>query len=428
MCAIAGVLSDHPNIDLVNIMNMNNTLIHRGPDGYGYLCTNSVLNQTCTNQVQVISYGDFSFALAHRRLAIHDLSPAGHQPMSYLQRYWIVFNGEIYNFIELKAELEAKGYAFLSHTDTEVIMAAYDCWGTECLKKFNGMWAFVLIDTFENKIFISRDRFGVKPLYYCIGDGFFAFASEIKGLLAYPGVTKEPNLMWIKTYLEDEPKEHIKETAFKDIFRFDFSSYFEGSISELIRFDSHAIKKFWIGNPNSSNEFFDKKKLDEYASQYSELLEDAVKLRLRSDVKVGSALSGGLDSSTIVSLVNKLHKEQGISDKQETFSSVYKTPGTESCDESIFINEVADVLQVKSNQIEPIVSDIPTEHRKMIYHLETPPENTLMSSWYTFKFINYDCLFQLCASSSPVDSGSGQRKFYCDARSAESRQEYSPQA
>lgn len=187
------------------------------------------------------------------------------------------------------------------------------------------------------------------------------------------------------SYVQNGAKEYIKETAFENIFRFDFSSYFEGSLEDI--FENFEQNKFWEIKPNLSHEKFDEEKAKEYAKQYYELLEDAVRIRLRADVKVGSALSGGLDSSSIVYLVNKLLKEQGKEELQETFSSVYKSDGTQECDESYFIDIMALKLGVHSNQIEPKEDEIPSQIEKMIWHLENPPDNSLMSSWHTFKLV-----------------------------------------
>src|SRR3989338_6609119 len=194
MCGIVGVISSQP-VDMVLVKQMNDKLIHRGPDGYGYLCSREAVNVEAVDQVVKLSQPhDIHFAFAHRRLAIHDLSQAGHQPMSYLDKYWLTFNGEIYNFIELRTELEENGYTFCSRTDSEVILAAYDLWGVNCLNKFNGDWALALLDTTNRSILISRDRFGVKPLYYFSAPGLFLFASEIKAILEHPAVHREPNL------------------------------------------------------------------------------------------------------------------------------------------------------------------------------------------------------------------------------------------
>ncbi|MFY9080257.1 asparagine synthase (glutamine-hydrolyzing) [Aliarcobacter cryaerophilus] len=365
MCGISGIISKK-RIEKDIIEPMTDTIIHRGPDGFGYY------------------YGE-KFVFGHRRLSIVDLSDAGHQPMQYLNRYVITFNGEVYNHLELRIELEKNGYLFQSHTDTEVIMASYDFWGVDCLNKFNGMWVFVIHDRLKDKYFMSRDRFGKKPFYYYKDQEKFIFGSEIKVILAHPDVESKPNLKFLDSYVQNGAKEYIKETAFENIFRFDFSSYFEGSLEDI--FENFNQNKFWEIKPNLSHEKFDKEKAKEYAKQYYELLEDAVRIRLRADVKVGSALSGGLDSSSIVYLVNKLLKEQGKEELQETFSSVYKSDGTQECDESYFIDIMALKLGVHSNQIEPKEDEIPSQIEKMIWHLENPPDNSLMSSWHTFKLV-----------------------------------------
>jgi len=366
MCGIVGIISKN-KIDKNIIEPMTDTITHRGPDGFGYY------------------YGE-KYAFGHRRLSIVDLSEAGHQPMQYLDdRYTITYNGEVYNHTELRVELETKGYKFKSHTDTEVIMASYDAWGVECLNKFNGMWAFVIHDKQKDKYFISRDRFGKKPFYYYTNEDSFIFASEIKAILAHPDVEATPNIEFLQNYINNGCKEYIKETAFEGVFRFDFSSYFEGSLEDLL--SEFTQKKFWELKPNLSHEKFDESKVKEYAQKYYELLEDAVRIRLRADVKVGSALSGGLDSSSIVYLVNKLLKEQGKEELQETFSSVYKSDGTQDCDESYFIDMMAKKLGVHSNQIEPKEQNVPKEHEEVIRSMENPPESTCMSGWHTFKLV-----------------------------------------
>jgi asparagine synthase (glutamine-hydrolysing) len=367
MCGIVGIVSNK-EINADNLKAMSDTMVHRGPDGDG------------------LYIGD-RLGLAHRRLAIFDLSDAGKQPMEYLDRYVITYNGEIYNHPELRSELEEKGYGFRSHTDTEVIMAAYDYWGTDCFNKFNGMWAFCIYDRKEDRFVLSRDRFGIKPFYFwCDGESFL-FASEIKALLAYDEFGKpKPNLEYLSSYLSEGTNEQRPETAFEGVYKFSFSSFVVCTREELVegRFQE---KCYWDLNPNISTEGFDQNALERYTSGYRELLKDAVRLRLRSDVKVGSALSGGIDSSSIVSLVNEIQDAEGRKGMQETFSSVYKSPGTTACDESEYIDELAQHLGVHSNQIEPQEADIPAEHAKMIYHLETPPTGTLMSSWHTFKLV-----------------------------------------
>ncbi|WP_323592757.1 asparagine synthase (glutamine-hydrolyzing) [Aliarcobacter butzleri] len=366
MCGITGIIKKELN-QKNDIKKMTEIIKHRGPDGYGYY------------------YGE-NFVFGHRRLSIVDLSSAGHQPMKYLEKYVITFNGEIYNYLELRKTLEELGYKFKTDTDTEVIMASYDYWGKDCLNKFNGMWSFVIYNS-ENKVFfISRDRFGKKPLFFYKIDDSFIFASEIKSILQNSEVLIKKNKVFLQNYINTICKEYTKETAFENIYRFEPASYFEGTIDDLIC--NFNQKKFWRITPNLSNEKFDEVKAKEFSQKYYELLEDAVRIRLRADVKVGSALSGGLDSSSIVFLVNKLLREEKKEELQETFSSVYKSKGTEECDESVFINIMADKLKVNSNQIEPVEEDIPNEYEKMIWHLENPPQNSLMSSWHTYKLVS----------------------------------------
>ncbi len=381
MCGIVGIISKQAISPSV-IQSMNNTLIHRGPDDEGYLLGGTHESEITLSKCDLID-SPIPFAFGHRRLAILDLSEHGHQPMCYRGRYWIVYNGEVYNHVELRKELEALGYTFRSQTDTEVIMASYDAWGVDCLNRFNGMWAFVLYDCETEELFISRDRFGIKPLYYYQDDQHFIFGSEIKALLKHPAVTKEPNIEYCKLFLKEGSKDHLRETAFKDIYRFECANFLKCKVEEI--FQPLKETTFWSIQPNLSNEPYDEAKASEYAERYLNLLADAVRLRLRADVKVGSALSGGLDSSSVVYLVNQQLKAVGCEDKQETFSSVYRTPGSEYCDESHYIDEVARFLDVRSNKIEPRVEDIIEEHRKFVYYLDTPATNTLMSSWHTYK-------------------------------------------
>jgi asparagine synthase (glutamine-hydrolysing) len=368
MCGISGFINIsyiHQPIEVIG--RMNAALSHRGPDGEGVYLGNG-------------------FVFGHRRLSIVDLSIAGHQPMHYLNRYTITFNGEIYNYKELRQELEDNGYIFSSQTDTEVIMAAYHKWGEACLIRFNGMWAFVIYDSDTQKFFISRDRFGKKPLYYYQSDRSFIFASDIKAIFEHPEAKKAPNLKYLRRYFEIGPREYLKETAFENIFRFPNASYLIATRKELI--GDIKAKEFWVLKPNLSKEKFCAEKANHLAEQYYKLLSDSVRMRLRADVKIGSALSGGLDSSSIVFLVNQHLKELGKTELQETFSSVYKTKGTEDCDESSFINLLADYLQVNTNQIEPKEADIPEEHSKLIKHMENPPDSSCMSGWHTFKKVS----------------------------------------
>jgi asparagine synthase (glutamine-hydrolysing) len=179
MCGITGLWKwNNGPITEDEITSFTYSLRHRGPDGQGIY----------------IDPADCSLALGHRRLAILDLSPTGRQPMSYAnERYWLIYNGEVYNFVELRRELEALGCQFVSQSDSEIILAAYHQWGPACQQKFNGMWAFAIWDRQERRLFLSRDRFGIKPLYYLIQGSLFAFASEYKAFLALPEFAPQLN-------------------------------------------------------------------------------------------------------------------------------------------------------------------------------------------------------------------------------------------
>lgn len=405
MCGIAGIinLNGKETRQSEDIQMMTDEIKHRGPDDEGFLLFNKtgchIFSGDCTSKAAMENPTPLfypkkhinnakniksSIALGYRRLAIIDLTINGHQPMSFLNRYWIIFNGEIYNYIELKTGLQQEGYTFHSRTDTEVIMASYHRWGRECLHKFNGMWAFAIFDRKENKIFISRDRFGIKPLVYYKDHEKIIFSSEVKAILKHPGVRTGPNMNYISDFLKMGPQEQIKETAFENIYRFNPASYLE------IHLDKQALKnfnekKFWEKTPNLKKEKFDEEIAKKNANKYYELLYDSVKLRLRADVKVGSAFSGGLDSSSIVYLIYRQLKEKGTVEQQETFSTVYKSPGTADCDESHFIDEFCNQFNIKSFQIEPREETIMKEYKRMIFAMDNPQESSLMSYMFTYK-------------------------------------------
>jgi asparagine synthase (glutamine-hydrolysing) len=232
MCGITGVIECSGYRAGQTIEAMTNSLIHRGPDDEGYLLANlrsehwiACGGQDTTKTLRLPSIKEYrnssyNVALGHRRLAILDLSPAGHGPMGYKGgRVWITYNGEVYNYLELREELKRKGYSFETNTDTEVILAAYNEWGTDCLKHFNGMWAFALLDLEAKKIFCSRDRAGVKPFYYFYDGKRLCFASEIKALLTMEYVKAEPNDQMVADYLFSGVLDHTQETFFKDIYQ-----------------------------------------------------------------------------------------------------------------------------------------------------------------------------------------------------------------
>ena len=326
MCGIAGIVSfQHGKINLPTVIKkMTDTIHHRGPDGEGFLF--------CSEHIAIAAFGDntptsvinshhpyspqkniqeiennFSLAFGHRRLSIIDLSDAGHQPMSsHDKKLWIIYNGEIYNYIEIREELKTKGYTFYTASDTEVILNAYCEWGKECVNKFNGMWAFVIYDTAKQILFGSRDRIGVKPLYYILNDDCFAFASEQKVFLKSGLVKAEMNRKAVFDYFVFSKMESEDEGMFANIFELNAASSFEFSLTEK----KLRKWKYYSLHVNEEYEKFDATKFQNLVVQTKEKIFDAIALRLRSDVSVGSCLSGGLDSSTIVGVMNQLLKNE----------------------------------------------------------------------------------------------------------------------
>jgi len=401
MCGICGIINIGHVSDLKeDIMAMANAIKHRGPDDEGYFfykggqTTIYGGDDTFKNvkkDIDIIPYLPSKhinsekqvlaqIALGYRRLAIIDVSPYGHQPMSFLNRYWIVFNGEIFNYLELKKELLKDGYTFISGSDTEIILAAYNKWGKDCVKQFNGMWAFVIIDLRENIIFISRDRFGEKPLYFYLSDNTFIFSSEIKSILQHSNVKTTPNVTYLKSYLKEGCNAYLQETAFNNIYSFGTAQLLECDISEIAQIRKKT-ETYWTLVPNTKREKFTKTELQKYTNEYYKLLSSSVNLRLRADVRIGATLSGGLDSSSIVSLIDKEIK--GL----ETFSNVYSRANTQNIDESKYIKLITKQFNLKSTFIEIDTKDVKEHLRNIVYIMDVPASDSAMSGWHVYKAV-----------------------------------------
>jgi asparagine synthase (glutamine-hydrolysing) len=396
MCGIVGIVAFDRSTRLApSIHRMARALQHRGPDDEGYLLADDrgatklyfgdSTPERAREQVHIEQAPERPQRLAfgHRRLSILDTSSAGHQPMSYAGRYWIVYNGELYNFIELRAQLQSLGYRFHSTSDTEVVLAAYDHWGASCVERFNGMWAFAIYDAKLQRLALSRDQFGIKPLYTYVDKHKFIFASEMKAILEADGVVATPNLEYCSHFIAEGAREYIAETAFNGISRFPHASIVECELAALSR--ALHPKPYWFVEPDNRIERFQHDRAQVYAEEFRDLLDDSVRLRLRADVRVGSSLSGGLDSSAIVYLVNKQLRAANLKEQQETFSSVYKTTGVTYCDESDYIEQLAHKFDLHTNQIEPRVEDVVAEHMNVVRALETPLPVLHLGGWYTFK-------------------------------------------
>ena len=346
MCGIAGVLQFNGapvNRDVVS--SMTSILAHRGPDGEGL-------------------YFGKSVGLGHRRLAILDLTEAGKQPMSNEdETVWITYNGEIYNFQEIRRELQALGYRFHSGTDTEVILQAYEEWGIECLQRFNGMFAFGLWDERKRRLWVVRDRLGVKPLFYSQLPDRFLFGSEIKAILQDPKVerTIDYNTLSYFVSLNYTP---APATLFSHVRQLLPGHYLiveqSGSIRDIAYWDV-----MYHENEDRGEQF--------YMEEFYALLEDSVRLRLISDVPFGAFLSGGLDSSSVSYLMS-----QNMKERVKTFAIGF---GEDSFDELVYARQVASLIQ--SDHHEHIVTDkdaaiLP----RLVWHAEEPTADSSMLAVY----------------------------------------------
>ncbi len=348
MCGIAGIIQTHASsFNRDHLRNMTTALAHRGPDGEGFWQN---------EQGRVL--------LGHRRLSIIDLSAAGEQPFTYLDRYTIIHNGEIYNYIELKEALRTKGFAFRSQTDTEVVAAAYACWGKECVQHFDGMFAFVVWDEKENLLFAARDRFGEKPFFYLYDEAeqIFCFASEMKALWA-AGISRSPNRNMLFNFITigytDNP-EQPGETFDNLIRKLPPAHYLEFNATPPAR---PRIERYWHIDP----ELQQKHTSDtEAIEKFSQLFAASVHRRMRSDVAVGTSLSGGLDSSSVAAVCHELAAAQ---DSHKSFTASFR--GFEK-DELPFSKQVAAAFQLQQHLVEVSGEDLMSDWEKLCYHQEEP--------------------------------------------------------
>ena len=340
MCGIAGAVSFSRNPVNGHVAAMTTRLRHRGPDGEGFVffrddivlaaagddTAPTLLNSSLPNApaMHVDKVTDsFQVGLGNRRLKILDLHDTGHQPMCDSERrFWITYNGEIYNYKELRDELKHK-HKFISESDTEVVLYAYKEWGAECLKRFNGMWAFVIYDTREKKIFGARDRFGVKPFYYYHSKDYFAFASELKALTLLSFIKKEINDAAVFDFFVLGKMEAEEEGFFKNIFELFPSTYF---VLDVATGQLTKTKYYSLGF-SSVFSSYDEIALEKYSGEVRGKLIESVSYRMRSDVPVGVCLSGGIDSSAITGIIHHLLREHvslNIGDRLQTFTASFK--------------------------------------------------------------------------------------------------------
>jgi asparagine synthase (glutamine-hydrolysing) len=342
MCGISGIINKlGVEVDKFHLSKMNDKIIHRGPDSGGF-------------------YFEKNIGFGHRRLSIVDLSMLGHQPMCYLDKYVITYNGEIYNYLELKEELIGFGYTFKSATDTEVILAAYDYWGYSCLDKFNGMWSFAILDKPKNEVFCSRDRFGVKPFYYTDNDEYFAFGSEIKQLLPFQNCIRADRQILIE-FLLTSIDNHNENTYFDGIFTLLPGHYMRISLSD---FKTQTLQYYSLYDRVKPN---NNVLIDDITSLQS-ILKSSVSLRLRSDVTVGTCLSGGLDSSAISAIASKEYVDK----TGRKFTSIHARSSESETDESRYAIEVASFYGMDLHIVTPKTEDFVQLVDEVVYTQEEP--------------------------------------------------------
>ncbi|GHB31408.1 asparagine synthase (glutamine-hydrolyzing) [Mongoliitalea lutea] len=390
MCGIIGVINLRRNSKEVtgkHLVEATSIINHRGPDDSGYFIlgddnNGKVLADHTTAQGSIeffdldfIQNDRFKIALGHKRLSILDLSPLGHQPMRFND--WVIsFNGEVYNYLEIKDTLIGLGRKFQTQSDTEVIIQAWDEWGVDALQRFNGMFAFLLLNVKNQQLFVVRDRFGVKPLYYTFNENYCAFVSEVKQLRVLPDYKFQLNHQIAFDYLGFGFLDHSKETFEQSIFQLEPGHYIELNINDPANYRKHNWYKLRYKAFNGSQ--------SDAVEEFERLLKDAVRLRLRSDVPVGSALSGGLDSSAIVCIMRQLLNEEANQGKVlETVTSCSKDL---RFDESKFADLVIRATQSKSHKIFPDFEKLTNDLEKLIWHMDYPFGSTSQfSQWSVFE-------------------------------------------
>jgi asparagine synthase (glutamine-hydrolysing) len=356
MCGISGIIVSAGNqVAKHQIEKITDIISHRGPDGFGYFLENNL-------------------AFGHRRLAIIDLSENGHQPMHFGEKYVITFNGEIYNYIEVREELLTLGYAFKSKSDTEVILAAYDQWGDQCVNKFNGMWAFAIYDRTSQTVFCSRDRFGVKPFYYTQASRQFVFGSEIKQLLELKekrAVNKQILIDYLVLGMED----HSEQTFFEGIYKL-LPAH---NLLYDLQTNTYQIQRYYsIAIDHAIRNMDEKSSIELYRKEFQR----SIVYRLRSDVKVATCLSGGLDSSSIATLASDLYKTSS----GNRFSAVTAKSIDKETDEAQYARIVVDKSDLDWHLVEPGTDDFFAIIDEVIRVQEEPFGGpSIMMQYFVFK-------------------------------------------
>ncbi len=387
MCGIAGIIHKQKDGSIKeSIFDMSQAIKHRGPDGEGFtFFSESIEIPAFSNETPKVNCEsnrflfnpkkslesvstNYTMAFAHRRLSIIDLSESGHQPMCDISsNYWITFNGEIFNYLELKKELTLKGHTFLTQTDTEVVLASYKEWGTDCLQKFNGMWAFALYDKTKQLVFCARDRVGVKPFYFINTNTSFAFASEQKAFLKSGLLKFEVNEPQQIDFLINAKLETTEQSLFKGIYELKPAHY----LLYHLKSTDFEIKEYY----DISTQTKIQKTESEIINDIETKLKHAIALRLRSDVEIGSCLSGGLDSSIIAGIIKNLQPNTNL----KLFTAVFPS---ETFDESSYAKQVSNFVNGSWFTVSPTETEFFRDIETLNYSQDLPIWSTSTYSQY----------------------------------------------
>ncbi|MFA6235242.1 MAG: asparagine synthase (glutamine-hydrolyzing) [Bacteroidota bacterium] len=386
MCGIAGIIQSS-GVPLVRLARMSQILQHRGPDDEGFVLVDEAGNlqsaaggdsveqiRALYPRLENIDTGDhvIRVGLAHRRLSILDLSEAGHQPMlSHDARYVITYNGEVYNYLELRAELELQGTTFRTGTDTEVVLAAWEFWGPQCLDKLVGMWAFCLYDVQENTVFLVRDRFGIKPLYYTDTQIGIVFSSELKAIVQTAESRPVLDAQATAEFLFYGSTVDPSGIMIRDISEVPEGCYLVYQVDDK----SSSIVRYYDLNQVSASTRTPASAEDAY-TRFTELLNNSIELHLRSDVPVGVCLSGGLDSSYIASFLASRFADVPL----KTFTAGYHD---ERFDESRLALTVRDRYPaIDSTIVYPDIETTWSSLDQQIYHHDLPfHSSSMFAQW-----------------------------------------------
>ena len=384
MCGIVGFLTTKKDFDPARFASANNMVRYRGPDDYGYITVDRGLmvgEWRDENLKDLKEQEEVVGGIGFRRLSILDLSARGHQPMHEGDgRYWIVYNGEVYNYIEIRRELEQRGHSFASATDTEVVLKSYIEWGVDCLNRFNGMWAFCILDRNLGKLFCARDRLGIKPFYYFHDGGHFIFGSEVKQIISLmPSGTSVNTAVYFDFLALGSYGNETRETFFKDIHKMLPGEFLELDLRGRDVF-SLRLCSWWDLPAFSSNGAVNERKVFD---DIYDLLEDSIRIRLRSDVDLGTCLSGGLDSSGIVSIVDRITESEGRGGNHKVFVIGSIDPRV---DETHYARMVIDKSHVEPFFGSPVPFDVERDLEEFIWHHDEPLlRASIFGGWSVYK-------------------------------------------